>query len=176
MDSSAREHVEVPTEPLDIVSRITQFAAAKYQHAPAVFDFLLPLQMCSSLPVRVNDVLLECKCLQNHLAGRSGTITGSRGSGRTTLMMALAASSSQSSSDKVCYYISAPDYLPYALQGLGYEHLIVDQLLGDDVTQKDRRASILAQVEDLERNRRLTLLVDNFDYLLISSQELMLWQ
>jgi len=91
-------------------------------------------------------------------------------------MMALAASSSQSSSDKVCYYISAPDYLPYALQGLGYEHLIVDQLLGDDVTQKDRRASILAQVEDLERNRRLTLLVDNFDYLLISSQELMLWQ
>ena len=168
--------LEVPTESLDIASRITQFASAKYQHAPAVSDFLLPMQLCSSLPVRVNNVLLESKNLINHLAGRSGTITGSRGSGRTTLMMALAASSSQSSSDKVCYYISAPDYLPYALQGLGYEHLIVDQLLGDDVTQKDRRASILAQVEDLERNGRLTLLVDNFDYLPISSQELMLWQ
>src|SRR6266498_2275849 len=173
---AAPEHVEVPTESLDISSTITQFASAKYQHAPAVSNFLLPMQMCCSLPVRVNSVLLESKNLLNHLAGRSGTITGSRGSGRTTLMMALAASSSQSSSDKVCYYISAPDYLPYALQGLGYEHLIVDQLLGDDVTQKDRRASILAQVEDLERNRRLTLLVDNFDYLLISSQELMLWQ
>ncbi len=173
---AAPEHVEVPTEPLDIVSRITQFAAAKYQHAPAVFDFLLPLQMCSSLPVRVNDVLLESKCLQNHLAGRSGTITGSRGSGSTTLMMALAANNSHNGSGSVCYYISAPDYLPYAQQGLGYEHLIVDQLLGDDVTQKDRRASILAQVEDLERNRCLTLLVDNFDYLPISSQQLVLWQ
>ncbi len=173
---AAPEHVEVPTEPLDIVSRITQFAAAKYQHAPAVFDFLLPLQMCSSLPVRVNDVLLESKCLQNHLAGRSGTITGSRGSGRTTLMMALAANNSHNGSGSVYYYISAPDYLPYAQQGLGYEQLIVDQFLGDDVTQKDSRASLLAQVEDLEHNGRLSLLIDNFDDLTISSQQLVLWQ
>jgi hypothetical protein len=132
--------------------------------------------MCSSLPVRVNDVLLESKCLQNHLAGRSGTITGSRGSGRTTLMMALAANNSHNGSGSVCYYISAPDYLPYAQQGLGYEQLIVDQLLGDDVTQKDTRASLLDQLEDLDRNGRLTLLIDNFDDLTISSQQLVLWQ
>jgi hypothetical protein len=76
----------------------------------------------------------------------------------------------------VFYYVSAPDYLPYALQGLGYEHLVVDQLPGIDVTQKDSRASLLAQVEDLERNGRLSLLIDNFDDLTISSQQLVLWQ
>jgi hypothetical protein len=76
----------------------------------------------------------------------------------------------------VYYYVSAPDYLPYAQHGLGYEHFIVDQLLGDDVTQKDTRASLLDQLEDLDRNGRLTLLIDNFDSLPISSQELMFWQ
>jgi type II secretory pathway predicted ATPase ExeA len=173
---AAPDHVEMPTESLDIAPRLTQFASTKFQHAPAVSELLLPMQKCSSLPVRVNDVLLESKNLLNHIAGRSGTIMGSRGSGRTTLMMALAASSSRGSSGKVYYYVSAPDYLPYAQQGLGYEQLIVDQLLGDDVTQKDSRASLLAQVEDLERNGRVMLLVDNFDSLPISSQELMLWQ
>src|SRR6266545_7098506 len=142
--------VEEPTESLDISSRITQFASAKYQHAPAVSDFLLPMQMCSSLPVWVNNVLLESKNLPNHLAGRSGTVTGSRGSGRTTLMMALATNNSQNGSGNVYYYVSAPDYLPYALQGLGYEHLIVDQLLGDDVNQKDIRTPLLAQVKELD--------------------------
>ncbi len=173
---AAPDHVEVPTESLDISSRIAQFASAKYQHAPAVSDFLLPMQMCSSLPVRVNNVLLESKNLLNHLTGRSGTITGSRGSGRTTLMMALAANNSQNGSGNVYYYVSAPDYLPYAQQGLGYEHFIVDQLLGDDVTQKDTRASLLDQLEALDRNGRLTLLIDNFECLTDASQQLVLWQ
>ncbi len=91
-------------------------------------------------------------------------------------MMALAANNSHNGSGSVCYYISAPDDLPYAQQGLGYEQLIVDQLLGEDVTQKDSRASLLAQVEDLEHNGRLSLLIDNFDDLTISSQQLVLWQ
>jgi len=173
---AAPNHMEVLTEAPDISSRITQFSSAKYQHAPAVSDLLLPMEMCSSLPLRVNNVLLESKNLPNHLAGRSGTITGSRGSGRTTLMMALATNNLQNGSGNVYYYVSAPDYFPYALQGLGCEYLIVDQLLGDDVTQKDSTASLLAQVEDLDRNGRLTLLVDNFDYLPISSQDVMLWQ
>ncbi len=168
--------MRAPMVPLDIASRLTVFASAKYQHAPAVSDLLLPLQMCSSLPVRVNNVPLESQNLINHLAGRSGMLTGTRGSGRTTLMMALAANHSQSGSGNVFYYVSAPDYLPYALQGLGYEHLVVDQLLGIDVTQKDSRSSLLAQVEDLERNGRLSLLIDNFDDLTISSQQLVLWQ
>jgi hypothetical protein len=173
---AAPRAVEMLTETLDISSRITQFASAKYQHAPAVFDLLLPLQMCSSLPVRVNNVPLQSQNLINHLAGRSGTITGSRGSGRTTLMMALAANNSQSGSGNMFYYVSAPDYLPYALQGLGYEHLVVDQLLGDVINQKDSRTILLAQVEDLERNGRLSLLIDNFDDLMDSSQQLALWQ
>jgi hypothetical protein len=173
---AAPNHMEVLTEAPDISSRITQFSSAKYQHAPAVSDLLLPMEMCSSLPVRVNNVLLESKNLPNHLAGRSGTITGSRGSGRTTLMMALATNNLQNGSGNVYYYVSAPDYFPYALQGLGCECLIVDQLLGDDVTQKDSTASLLAQVEDLDRNGRLTLLVDNFEYLTDASQQLVLWQ
>jgi hypothetical protein len=134
------------------------------------------MEMRSSLPIRVNGVLLESKNLLNHLIGRSGTITGSRGSGRTTLMMALGANCSQNSLGAVCYYVSAPDYLPYAQQGLGYEHLIVDQLLGDDVNQKASRTTLLAQVADLDRDGHLMLLIDNFDHLATPSQELVLWQ
>ena len=173
---AAPEAVEAPTESLDIASRLTRFASAKYRHAPAVADFFLPIEMLSSLPIRINGILLESKYLLNHLAGRSGTITGSRGSGRTTLMMALGADRSPNSSGAVCYYVSAPDYLPYALQGLGYEHLIVDQLLGDDVNQKDIRTPLLAQVKELDSDGSLTLLIDNIDHLTLPSQYLVLWQ
>ena len=170
------DELELPTESLDIISRLTQFASAKYRHAPAVADVVLPMEMLSSLPILVNGILLESKNLLNHLAGRSGIITGSRGSGRTTLMMALGANRSQNSSGAVCYYVSAPDYLPYAQQGLGYEYLIVDQLLGDDVNQKDIRTTLLAQVKELDSDGSLTLLIDNIDHLTPPLQQLVLWQ
>jgi hypothetical protein len=115
--------VEVPTKSLDIASRIAQFASAKYQHTPAVSDLLLPMQMCSSLPVRVNDVLLESKNLLNHLAGRSGTIMGSRN--WAYRYDGISSQYSRVALIKCVTTFRPPDYLPLLSKGSGTNAMLI---------------------------------------------------
>lgn len=162
---------------MDVRAMVARYALEQISVAPSAFGIKTPLNSCISRQLRImgDHYFVESTYLANHLAGRSGLILGSPGSGLTTVLRLVVLHGNQSGcGNNSVFLFSAREYVEFAQQGQDGLQFVASKLLGPEYPNQRSRAKFLTQLDDLNRNRQLLLLVDDLDKLPYPSQQLVL--
>jgi hypothetical protein len=161
----------------DLSTLIEQYTVSRCSLAPIAYGIRLSISECVDRLVHIQGerFAIESRHLANHLAGCRGTLAGLPGSGRSTLLRFVAFHGNQEGIHGCrFFYFSARDYLDFAKQGYACCQYIAWQLCETSQLGREHCASLTTEVEELNRVRRLILLVDDVEHLDDISRELVL--
>lgn len=161
----------------DLSTLLERYTVSRCSLAPEAYGIRLPISECADRSVRIQGerFAIESRHLANHLIGHHGTLAGLPGSGRSTLLRFVAFHGNQEGIHGCrFFYFSARDYLDFAKQGYACCHYIAWQLCEISQLGPEHCASLATGLEELNRERRLVLLVDDVECLDDVSRELVL--
>ena len=161
----------------DLLTLLELYTVSNCSLAPEAYGIHLPISEFADRSVRIQGerFAIESRHLANHLAGRHGTLAGLPGSGRSTLLRFVAFHGNQEGIHGCrFFYFSARDYLDFAKKGYVCCQYIAWQLCDSSQRGRGHCASLTTELEELNRERRLILLVDDVECLDDVSRELVL--
>ena len=136
-------------------------------YAPASFGFEFPIleSVAKRLNIDGEDICIDFLDYINWLRGCCGLISGAQGSGKTTLIRAIAYHCATSDSDQVVCYLDAHTCLPDAEKYLDVLVTIARGILGERFTDRETRKRVIGELRKMGADGELIVLVDNLEKL-----------